>query len=87
MAGTWKPMDDGRVALKAPLTAREEHIVELLAQGLTSQDIADRLGLSVRTIEAHVGAAAEKVPGDLPRQTRLICWWRGAGMEVLTGPT
>lgn len=83
MSGQPQPLE--RVSLFAPLTDREEHIVELLAQGLSTGEIADRLGVSSRTVEAHVGAAAVKVPGDLPRQTRLICWWRGAGMEVLTG--
>lgn len=36
-----------------PLTPREREVLQLLAEGLTSKDIADRLSLSVRTVENH----------------------------------
>ncbi len=36
------------------LTNREKEVLSLLAQGLTNKDIAQRLILSVRTIEAHL---------------------------------
>ncbi len=36
-----------------PLTRREKEILGFIAQGLTSQDIADRLFLSALTIETH----------------------------------
>ena len=35
------------------LTKREKEILQLIAQGLRNQDIADKLSLSVRTIENH----------------------------------
>lgn len=35
------------------LTARQRSVLELLAEGLRSREIAERLGLSVRTVEAH----------------------------------
>jgi len=37
-----------------PLTAREAYVSELLAAGLTNTTIAARLGISVRTTDAHV---------------------------------
>ena len=37
----------------AVLTAREHEIAELIADGLTNRQIADRLTISVRTAEAH----------------------------------
>lgn len=37
-----------------PLTQRENEILEQLAQGLTNQEIADQLTISVRTVTTHV---------------------------------
>ena len=37
------------------LTARELEILELIQQGATDRVIADRLGLSVKTVNTHVG--------------------------------
>ncbi|MFD2685666.1 helix-turn-helix transcriptional regulator [Streptomyces phyllanthi] len=44
----------------ATLTAREREIAELVALGLTSRAIADRLVLSHRTVETHVSRALRK---------------------------
>ncbi|HET9729658.1 MAG TPA: helix-turn-helix transcriptional regulator, partial [Acidimicrobiia bacterium] len=37
-----------------PLTAREREVANLAAQGLHSQAIAERLFVSVRTVEGHL---------------------------------
>ena len=37
----------------SPLTAREQNILGLVAQGLSSKTIAEQLGLSQRTVENH----------------------------------
>lgn len=37
------------------LTPRQTEVLALIAQGLTNRDIAERLGLSRRTIDRHVG--------------------------------
>ncbi len=39
--------------LRDRLTSRESEIAQLLVEGLTSRDIAARLGLSVRTVEGY----------------------------------
>jgi len=36
-----------------PLTDREREITKLIAQELTNQDIADKLAISIRTVETH----------------------------------
>ncbi|MGW1719609.1 helix-turn-helix transcriptional regulator [Streptomyces sp. NPDC002156] len=46
--------------LLAALTTRELEIAELVAQGLTSQAIADRLYVSRRTVDTHVSRAFRK---------------------------
>lgn len=45
---------------RVPLTAREREIVLLIAEGLPSRAVADRLTLSVRTIEGHIYRAMNK---------------------------
>ena len=43
-----------------PLTAREREIVTLVAQGMSNREIADRLTMSVRTVEGHLYRATTK---------------------------
>ena len=45
----------------AGLTARQMEVVDLLAQGLTNAAIAERLVLSVRTVDSHVAAILAKL--------------------------
>ena len=37
-----------------PLSAREREVVALIAGGLSNREIAERLVLSVRTVERHI---------------------------------
>jgi two-component system nitrate/nitrite response regulator NarL len=50
-------MVDGKKAadqpIPAPLTEREREVLSLIAEGLLNKQIADRLGIGVRTIETH----------------------------------
>ena len=47
--------------VKFALTARESEILRLLATGLTDPEIADRLYISVRTVEHHVASIYRKL--------------------------
>lgn len=57
-----------------PLTDREREIVMLLGEGLSNREIAARLRLSVRTVEAHIYRAMAKTRtggrGDLAQLIR-----------------
>ncbi len=44
-----------------PLTSREREIIELVANGLSNREIADRLVMSVRTVEGHVYRACQRL--------------------------
>jgi DNA-binding NarL/FixJ family response regulator len=43
-----------------PLTAREREITQLLAEGSSNKEIAERLSLSVKTVETHRAAIMKK---------------------------
>ena len=51
----------GRGPDPAPLSRRERQVLTLLAQGYTNQQIADRLFLSVKTVETYRARIAEKL--------------------------
>jgi two-component system response regulator NreC len=36
-----------------PLTSREREVLQLIAEGETTKEIASRLGLSIKTVESH----------------------------------
>jgi DNA-binding CsgD family transcriptional regulator len=44
-----------------PLTHREAEMLRLVAEGLTSRAIGERLHLSVRTVDMHIGHAMTKL--------------------------
>jgi DNA-binding NarL/FixJ family response regulator len=47
-----------------PLTAREREVLQLLAEGRPNKDVARRLGIGVKTVEAHRAAIMRKVGGS-----------------------
>lgn len=48
-------------ATALPLTGREREIADLIAAGLSNRDIAERLTVSVRTVEGHVYRACQRL--------------------------
>lgn len=65
------------LGLLARLTPRERDVLESIARGFTSRQIADGLGLSPRTVESHRAAIGAKLGTTSPaEQTRL--WLEGS---------
>jgi DNA-binding CsgD family transcriptional regulator len=56
----------------ALLTERETAVLELVGEGLTSNEIADRLGIARPTVESHIGAAMRKLGARTRRQAALM---------------
>lgn len=67
-----------RISAKADLSAREIEIIQLCANGMSAQQIADRLGLSRRTVEVHKSHIFEKL--DLKTTTDLVKYAYDAGL-------
>ncbi len=55
------PAIDGLDATAIALTPREQQLVGLASQGLSNAEIADRLVLSVRTVETHLYRGMQKL--------------------------
>jgi DNA-binding NarL/FixJ family response regulator len=49
-------------------TARQREIISLAAQGLSNKDIADRLTMSIRSIEGHIFRASQRVGANSREQ-------------------
>ncbi|SRX95011.1 transcriptional regulator [Rhodococcus jostii RHA1] [Mycobacterium shimoidei] len=50
-----------RSAVGLPLSGRQREVIELVVAGLTNREIAERLMMSVRTVEGHVYRACQRV--------------------------
>jgi LuxR family maltose regulon positive regulatory protein len=68
-----------RPPLVEPLTPRELEVLQLVAGGLTNQQIADRLVISLRTVKKHI----ENVYGKLTVENRVQALTRARELKLL----
>lgn len=61
-------------------TAREREVLELVVCGLSNVEIAERLGVSIKTVEEHLSSVRYKT-GIGPR-VLLAFWWRDQEAEA-----
>ena len=61
------------------LTGREREVLRLIAEGLSTRQMASRLGLSDRTVETHIGNIYQK----LDVRTRVQAVYRAAGLGLV----
>lgn len=54
------------------ITSRETDVLALVAEGLSNAEIADRLFISVRTVETHTGRLLRK--SGLQSRTQLVAF-------------
>ena len=59
--GAELPPIDGLDATAVDLTPREAQLIDLARQGLSNAEIADRLVISVRTVETHLYRGMQKL--------------------------
>ncbi|MNY57061.1 Transcriptional regulatory protein UhpA [compost metagenome] len=67
------------MALLSLLTAREREILERIALGFTTRQIADGLGLSPRTVDSHRAAIGLKL--GTTSQAEMTRLWLEAGAD------
>ena len=72
--------DDALPGPRQTLTRREAEVAALAARGLTNRDIAARLFLSVRTVEAHVDHILTKL--GFHTRTQLAAWAHEVGLAA-----
>jgi DNA-binding CsgD family transcriptional regulator len=56
------------------LTAREGQVADLIADGLTNSEIAQKLGVSVRTVDSHVEHLRTKL--GVRARAQIAVWAR-----------
>ena len=61
---------DDQTLLKSGISRREWEVLELMSKGLSNQEIADQLFLSLNTIKTHSSKLFEKL--DVKRRTQAI---------------
>jgi DNA-binding CsgD family transcriptional regulator len=72
----------GTRAHPAGLTRRQADVLALLADGLTNAEIADRLVLSVRTVDTHVAAILDRLGVRTRREAAAVARTLDAADEV-----
>lgn len=65
-------------ALLAALTPREREVLDRIAGGFTTREIAEGLGVSPRTVESHRAAIAAKL-GTTSQAEMTRLWLEGSG--------
>lgn len=68
--------------LGRPLTTREREILQLIAEGHLHQQIADRLNISVRTVDTHRNNIMKKL--DVHDTATLVTWAIRNGITILS---
>jgi NarL family two-component system response regulator LiaR len=71
-AGDWPGRDHG-------LSPREAEILALITQGLTNQQIADRVYLSINSVKTYIRSAYRKI--HVERRSQAVLWGVGHGFE------
>ena len=66
------PMAGGESYTPASLSDREVQIIELVAAGLTNQEIAQQLEISKRTVDNHISNILTKTATD--NRVALVRW-------------
>lgn len=73
-----RPEDAWHVGMAPGLTDREREIAGLVARGMANREIAEKLVLSVRTVETHVGRVLTKL--GLRTRGQLTAWAHEEGL-------
>ncbi|WP_273204797.1 helix-turn-helix transcriptional regulator [Marinobacter subterrani] len=73
-----KPAVGGAEALAEPISDREQGVLELIAKGLSNQEIADKLHISLHTVKTHARRINAKL--EVKSRTQAIVRARELGL-------
>lgn len=76
-----------RAPTSHPATPMQLLIASLIGCGDSHATVAAKLGIRIGTVRAHLNRLASRIPGDLPAESRVVAWVRGATIDVLEGKT
>jgi DNA-binding NarL/FixJ family response regulator len=65
-------MADSESHVQGPLSERELQVIELVATGLTNQEIAEQLEISKRTVDNHISNILTKT--ETENRVALVRW-------------
>ena len=68
-----------------PLSRAQLTVARLLSAGLSHEEIAHRIGTTVKTVRWFIGEAGRRIPGTVKGSHKLIMWYRGATRAMLEG--
>lgn len=75
-----RPAADSANAPRSPLSGREQEVTALVAEGLTNRQIAERLIISERTADGHVGNILSKL--GFSTRAQIAAWCVEQGLRV-----
>ena len=67
-----RQMKSEQLMEQAQLSAREQDVLDLIAEGKSNNDIADKLFISVRTVKFHVSSILSKL--NVKNRTQAAMW-------------
>ena len=73
-------IDPGAIG-RGPLTEREYEVAQLVAEGATNREIAERLTIAPKTASAHIEHILAKL--DVARRSEIAAWVSRGGVSVL----
>lgn len=68
------PSADPQLAALERLSQREREVLELMADGLSNQQIADRMGIGEKTVKTHVSNVLGKLSLEDRTQAAVFAW-------------
>ena len=75
LAGDFESSADGAgdwPGREAGLSPREAEIIALITQGLSNQEIADRIYVSINSVKTYIRSAYRKI--DVTKRTQAVIW-------------
>jgi DNA-binding CsgD family transcriptional regulator len=72
----------------APLSRRETEVLRLFGDGKTTAEIADKLKLGIKTVQAYCGRLKQKLhAANINRLIRIAVLWRADAAEIIVKGT